>query len=394
MKMISNIAICLLLLLTGCSKVQDNVVGVDSDRPGGERVIYKDAETGRTIWRMTVSERNDKHNYYSDQSWSPDMSMIVWSTADYQANRGSIWIMDADGYNFRKLVDDAPYGMHTGCRPTWSPDGLSIYYNTDKAVDLMGNPMTRPADAEEVFTSATHKGRDFVQEYRKGPVYITRQMCYELSPHKAILDDRPAKMMNAKWAPDKSVMMIGYSNENWDPELDRWAKSTEKPSKATVKELFLIDADGTNFRRWVDYGHHHSWTSDSKHIIFNAQDFQGGGLVLQHVDGRPLQKIADEGGVHPSINPQGTLVVTDCYSGEYKDYLVLIHVADGRIEKLVRTPPTHPRAHNHTHCNPSWSPDGSMVIYDNDETGTSQVYVVVVDEDKVRARFGDDAIAK
>jgi hypothetical protein len=34
-----------------------------------------------------------------------------------------------------------------------------------------------------------------------------------------------------------------------------------------------------------------------------------------------------------------------------------------------------------------------MVIYDPDESGVCQVYIVVVDEEKLRARFGPGAIA-
>jgi Tol biopolymer transport system component len=75
------------------------------------------------------------------------------------------------------------------------------------------------------------------------------------------------------------------------------------------------------------------------------------------------------------------------------DYIVLIDLGTGAVEKLVKTPRTHPRTHAWTHPNPSWSPDGSMVMYDSDESGVSQIYIVVIDEQKVRARFGDAAIA-
>jgi Tol biopolymer transport system component len=76
------------------------------------------------------------------------------------------------------------------------------------------------------------------------------------------------------------------------------------------------------------------------------------------------------------------------------DSLVLIDLKDGRVEKLVNTPRTHPRTHGWTHPNPSWSRDGSMVMYDSDESGVCQVYIVIVDEAKVRARFGNNAIAQ
>ena len=75
------------------------------------------------------------------------------------------------------------------------------------------------------------------------------------------------------------------------------------------------------------------------------------------------------------MNPQGTLVVTDVYS-EKGDHLALIHIKDGRMEKLVNTPRTHPRNHKQTHTHPMWSPDGSMVMYDSDESGVCQIYIV------------------
>src|SRR5262245_54136283 len=47
---------------------------------GGERIIYRDPETGRTVWRMTASTTNDKHCYYNEQPWNHDMSKILWSS--------------------------------------------------------------------------------------------------------------------------------------------------------------------------------------------------------------------------------------------------------------------------------------------------------------------------
>ena len=68
------------------------VFAAEPVRKGGERQIYRDSETGRTVWRMTVSQTNDKHCYYSEQPWSPDMKKILFSvgqTTD-QSKVGSI----------------------------------------------------------------------------------------------------------------------------------------------------------------------------------------------------------------------------------------------------------------------------------------------------------------
>lgn len=349
-------------------------------RRGNERQIYRDAETGRTVWRMTVSQTNDKHCYYSEQPWSPDMTKILWSVGQptVLSKKGSIWVMNADGSSFRKLVDDVPYNMHTGANPVWSADGRHVYWGGSGACDLEGNLITRPSDDEFV------RSKD---EYRKGPIHITNAMCYALSPHKRLLDERPAAVRNPKWSPDRKTLLIGFSNEHEDP-------TTFKQTPPTVKELYVIDADGKNFRRLGDYGHHHSWVHDSRHVIFAGQANEG--LVIQSIDGKSRRVVSKVTGTHASVNPQFTHAVTDVYhnnTGPYMDYIVLIDLKDGSVEKLVKTPRTHARSHAWTHPNPSWSPDGSMVMYDSDESGICQIYIVVVDEEKVRARFGDRAIA-
>jgi Tol biopolymer transport system component len=188
------------------------------------------------------------------------------------------------------------------------------------------------------------------------------------------LDAQPAAIRNPKWSPDRRTLMIGYSNEYENPE-------TLERRRPTVKELYLIDADGKNFRRLDDYAHHHSWTADSKSILFAGHD----GLVLEAADGSSRRVISKVTGTHPSMNPQGTLVVTDVYSPK-GDHLALVHVKDGRVEKLVNTPRVHPRNHKQTHTHPMWSPDGSMVMYDSDESGVSQIYIVIVNETKATAR--------
>jgi hypothetical protein len=93
---------------------------------------------------------------------------------------GAIWVMDADGSNFRKLRDNVPYNMHTGTNAVWSPDG-HVYWGESDACALDGKDVVRPP-GEEYVRSKT--------EYRKGPVHVTNEMCYALSPHKRLLDER------------------------------------------------------------------------------------------------------------------------------------------------------------------------------------------------------------
>ena len=115
---------------------------------------------------------------------------------------------------------------------------------------------------------------------------------------------RPAAVRNPKWSPDGRTFMIGYSNEAEDPV-------TYKFTAPTVKELYLIDKDGKNFRRLGDFGHHHSWVSDSRHVIFAGQKNEG--LVYQAIDGSSRRVVSQVTGTHASVNPQLTTAVTDVY---------------------------------------------------------------------------------
>jgi len=79
--------------------------------------------------------------------------------------------------------------------------------------------------------------------------------------------------------------------------------------------------------------------------------------------------------------PDGSLICTDCYGGEYRDSLVLIDVATGEVEKLCNVPTVHGRSHETgTHPHPCWAPDGKSLIYDSDETGHCQLYQVFVED--------------
>ena len=163
------------------SSLDPRAAATDPARPGGERTIYRDAETGRTIWRMTVSKTNDKHCYYSEQPWSPDMKRILFSVGlpTDQSKVGSIWVMDADGSNFRKLADPVPYNMHTGANPVWSPNGSRSW----------GGWRVRPAGQPD---QAAQRGRvSSQQEEYKGPgPHHERDVLRALAAKRCSMKDR------------------------------------------------------------------------------------------------------------------------------------------------------------------------------------------------------------
>jgi dipeptidyl aminopeptidase/acylaminoacyl peptidase len=83
------------------------------------------------------------HRQHSEQpSWSPDGTQIAfagyWNTCRASGGGGEIYVMNADGSNKRRLMDDTAVDR----QPAWSPDGASIAFVSDR----VDNPSGPDAD--------------------------------------------------------------------------------------------------------------------------------------------------------------------------------------------------------------------------------------------------------
>ena len=57
-------------------------------RSGIEKELVKDPVTGRSIWRLTnINGAHDIQPYYDIDSWSPDRSKIIFSSAAVESLR-------------------------------------------------------------------------------------------------------------------------------------------------------------------------------------------------------------------------------------------------------------------------------------------------------------------
>ena len=356
-------------------------------RAGTEKNEYKDSETNAYVVRLTNSNRNDKHSYYDSPAFSPDGKYIVFSSAEPGQRHGDIYLANSDGTDIRRLAGSASFNMHTGALPWWHPDGKHVLYNAiirGKShigiISIDGQEMRFQPGRR--LRSLSPDGSKIIYNMSEEIFIIDLQTNEEhkiadindmlaLSPHQAEIARQRPHFQNPKWRPDGQELMIGVSNEG-------------RGRRTTVKELYLLKPDGSNIRRLCDYRHHHSWTPDGKRILFNGTDDQGEQqLYLIDAAGGMPQRVLEgfDGGGHPIMSPNGRWIVTDVFRGKFKDSLVLIDMQSRKFRKLVNVPTVHGRSHQTgTHPHPSWSPDSKWVIYDSDQTGNCQVYLVRIQE--------------
>ncbi|MEA3401882.1 MAG: hypothetical protein U9R79_11640 [Armatimonadota bacterium] len=368
---------------------------LSTERPDGstEKEEYTDPVTGRRIVRLTHSPFNDKHAYYDISPWSPDGSLIAFSSALPGERQGTLYVMDADGTNIRKVAEGHGFNMHTGIFNCWAPDGEHIYFNTRWEDE--GGEWIRGVALADVNTGEVERyeglgmrqvswanGRVLWMENGRGeddPVrglYSSapegsdvRLLCRTadieaLSPTQDIHGDcARLGLTNCKWSPDGTkvmVVLVGYDEQG----------------SQLVKEIYIADADGGDLHFVMTFRHHHMWHPNSRQVIGNCED----GLYIVNADGSGRRKITDLAQGHPSFSPDGSMIVTDCYGGEYADMLVLIDPETGEIEPLCSVPTVHGRSHEvGTHPHPCWAPDGRSILYDSDQEGHCQLYQVFVD---------------
>lgn len=365
-----------------------------TDRPDGssERSEYTDPVTGRRVVRLTHSPFNDKHAYYDISPWSPDGSLIAFSSALPGERASVLSVMDADGTNIRKLADAYGFSSHTGTFHAWAPDGRSLYFNTswtnevgarqsgvarvwlaDRRVERHDGGMRqvslahgrllwmengRSEDApERGLYSAAADGTDVRLLCRTADIEA-------LSPTRERHGEcATLGLTNCKWSPDGTkVMVVLVGNDANGAQL--------------VKEIYIANADGSELHFVMTFAHHHIWHPNSQQVIANCAD----GLYIVNADGTGRRKLSDLAQGHPSFSPDGSMIVTDCYGGEFVDMLVLIDPETGAVTPLCSAPTVHGRSHETgTHMHPCWAPDGRSVLYDSDQEGHCQLYQVFLD---------------
>jgi Tol biopolymer transport system component len=175
----------------------------------------------------------------SSPSWSPNGLQILYAAGDCTEDNESIYIMNSDGRNARKIVD-GPAGW-----PDWSPDGRRIVYIAE---DAMGMPAVWVSDADG--TNRT-----------------------PLSP------DGITAATESTWSSDGTIAFVTSSG---DPTSDDPAAWNE--------DVFVMNDDGTNLRQITSSTTNDhwppAWSPDGSRLIYTERgDTTGDGeLIVVDVD--------------------------------------------------------------------------------------------------------------
>jgi len=337
------------------------------------------------------------HCYFDISPESPDGSRVTcFSIADDKSS-GQTLVVDADGSNRRGVGGEtatANVGMwhHAGARQQWI-DNRRIIHNRLEAggaafsevveVDSgqtvrmelpvrMVNPVAPvgiTSSHEAAFGGASGEPpavfRVDLTDGRSEKLFDIEDI-RAIHPQAELAARYDMRIKHTKWSPDGRMFFLVYNNEH----LRRTGQPYDR-----IKSLVLADADGGNLRYLTEFGHHPMWSPDGADVLA----YSGSDLVALPAGGGPMRTLlAGAPGVHGSLDPTGTTLVTDLVPGESggEGGVLTIDLASGRQRTLATF--THPpiEYEYRVHPHPAWSRNGRRVYFNAVDDGVAQVFAV------------------
>lgn len=358
--------------------------------------------TGRLVLQLTTNTRRSVHGYYDLPPWSPVDGRIAFSRMNAPDSKtGDICVMDADGGNLYKVAESRAMSANGGALAQWASDGSRVYFkDRDRETRLIGwvDPDTgisgtHPGDLRMISPAghlhAYHtmhgdyaeddvpKMKDvhgvFAQDLETGESkqLATLSDCLTLHPRRDEIADWHLFVKHTKWSPDGSRMMFVFTNEI---HFDR--KYGELPR---VKDVYVINADGSNLKRVGEFGNHPLWHPNGREILTNSpfEGSPGNKLVLTDVETgeERLAVTCAKGSGHPSFSPDGKYIVIDVVNNTTKEAkFLLVDVETDTAETLLELP-VFDHSHAGTHLHPVWRQDSSQILYASDASEICQLCV-------------------
>ncbi|WP_028547395.1 PD40 domain-containing protein [Paenibacillus sp. UNC451MF] len=339
-----------------------------------ERRFFRDAGTGAETVQLTSFPCVNIKLYFHVNAFTPDSQTLVFQTCALSSrdSKVDIFKVQIDGTGLTQLTDDAEAGS-----PVVSPDGRWLYYvchgelrqvsMSDYSVDTVGYiDGIQPSTGLSSNTAGTTINASMSSD---GRVYFTDATLK--NGRRAIL----------RYTTDGKAAAIIY-------ESDSITHTQCEPAEAKIvafqhgpddknRNIWLINEDGTNPRPLdLPFGNGHwMWLGNTGKIMSNLEKQCHGIAVMGEGDEAPELIATGEHFWHAASSRDGQWMVSDTSWPD--NGIQLIHVGTKKYATLCypESSNSHPQW---SHPHPSFSPDGSYVVYNSDRSGTPHIYLVKI----------------
>jgi oligogalacturonide lyase len=375
---------------------------------------FKDEKTGRTIRQLTQNH-NNYHLYFTENSFFKSSNQIVFRSdraseedkAPHEDPLYNLFSMDLETGEIRQLTEE----KDSVGSVTKTPGGELIVYvagNEIRKLDMENGEigtLYEETDSFNVGTPSVSRNRRYIAFCRNEKVNVKR------GPNYTGFKDRYYKVKDAR------ITLAYLDGSGWFDVLKDTHQighfqfcpidSTlgllchEGPWNLVTQRMWLLDFASREVRpifrqNEEDSIGHEFWTQGGLIFFDNRGPGHDGTItsdrtqaivtdvaVKEQMDFVPFVGLANAGGEiikridmpfycnHYHANPENTLLV-----GDDVDDLVLIDISgdEATLEILCNHKTSwHTQS---SHCHPTWSWDGSQIIYASDHGGKINLYLV------------------
>lgn len=234
----------------------------------GSLEIYKMISNTNIMTQLTTSGKTNL-----TPVWSPDGSEIAFASMRSEDETFQLYIMDADGGNQKRLLDERLGGDNTN--PSWSPSGKNIVFQSN----------------QDVNNDLSDDNYDlYIADLEAGDV------------HRLALSTKDE------------------TSPSWSPDGKKIAFLSERTGQ---DELYMIDADDFKITQLTSLPmlkSDVSWLRDGKKIVFSGD----GDIYRVDVESKKIDKMVelkDSIDATPVQGPEETIIYSSDYSNEWHLYL-------------------------------------------------------------------------
>jgi len=374
---------------------------------------FRDGKTGRTIQQLTTTG-NNIHLYFTENSFDQHQNEIIFvsdrasgeNQAPYEEPLMNVFRMNLDSGEMTQLTDE-PEPVHN---MTKTPDSRIVVYATGSQIKKLD---TKTGEISIVYTETGHynlgassisRNRRYIAFCRNENVNVPRGPNYAGFKERYYLvkDGRItlAYLDGSGWFDViKDTHQVGHFQFCPD-DSTIGTYCHEGPWNLVTQRIWILDFTSHEARpcfRQNEYDSvgHEFWTQDGYIFFDNRGPGHDGTITSNRTQAVatevkikekvmiPFVGLADRKGHvvkridmpfycnHYHANPDNTLLV-----GDDVDDLVLIDIS-GQEAKL-QTLCNHKTSWHtsNAHCHPTWSWDGSRILYASDDGGRINLYLV------------------
>lgn len=345
--------------------------------PDGSRLAFRSVHEGE--WRLytavletgEITRLDGVEPRALEPAWSPDGRWIAYVGGASAATGWDIFLVPATGGKPVQLTHDR---TSIALAPTWSRDGSSIIYSSNRAGPL--NLWRLPIDR------MTGRATGPPERLTTG---IGEDIDPSVSPNGSTISYATVRTAPDIWVVDVAARQLRQlTSETTVEDFPRLSSDgrhlsfySDRTGAEEVWVMRLSDGELTRISR--QGGTQNAWFPDGRRLAFGTRT----GLVIADIRDGLTRTVAEGFSVaYPAVSRDGRHVAFQGWNGtNYRLYD--LEVETNRLT-VIATPDGEPG-------NPSWSPDGGTVFFQLDQFGRRNIWSMDLASGQTRQLTQGDA---